>query len=227
MKGVGSLATAAAYGDIELVSALIDDGDDVDKKSEDGMAPLCIAAFWGYHKIVKILLKHGADINITNDGTKWSPLHCASFQGHGKCVMQLLKANAEMGALDKDGRTAIDFASASDSIWAHFAGLGCTRTSKAELLALGIIHRAKAQPVTKQEFEEAQQQGMRFSDYTRPGSAYVISSNLNGGRGRTARTNKTHNNGDVLQLFDEKMSLDQQARVPDFGRRGNAKPQHV
>ena len=36
-----------------------DGGLDVNKRSSQGFAPLCIAAFWGYSDIVKLLLGHG------------------------------------------------------------------------------------------------------------------------------------------------------------------------
>lgn len=32
---------------------------DVNERSTEGFAPLCIAAFWGYAEIVKMLLEHG------------------------------------------------------------------------------------------------------------------------------------------------------------------------
>ena len=32
---------------------------DVNERSSEGFAPLCIAAFWGYAEIVKLLLENG------------------------------------------------------------------------------------------------------------------------------------------------------------------------
>ena len=44
---------------IQAVQALLDHGADVNKKSKDGMTPLCIASFWGYAHIAKALLQNG------------------------------------------------------------------------------------------------------------------------------------------------------------------------
>ena len=35
------------------------DNIDIDQRSSEGFTPLCIAAFWGYADIVKLLLEHG------------------------------------------------------------------------------------------------------------------------------------------------------------------------
>lgn len=221
MKGVSSLGTAAAYGDVALAKSLLEDGDDVDVKNEDGMTPLAIAAFWGHDAIVKLLVKRGANINIANDGTGWTPLHCATFQGHGKSTMILLRHNAEMSVHDKQGRTSIDFASADDAIWGHFASAGCTRTSKAELVALGIIHRAKSQPKSKDEIRAAEHEGQNFAHYTRPGSAYVVSRSMHGsGSGAGAGRRQGRGNsgkGDVLEHVAP--AARQEPTVPSYQRR--------
>lgn len=41
---------------VQLVEQLIKSGADVNQRSSDGFVPLCIAAFWGYAEIVKLLL---------------------------------------------------------------------------------------------------------------------------------------------------------------------------
>lgn len=77
------LAMAVAKGDIEVrramlckiwsasckylqeVEALLNRGSEINQKSSDGFAPLCIAAFWGYADIVKLLLERGLVSNST------------------------------------------------------------------------------------------------------------------------------------------------------------------
>ena len=36
-------------------------------------------------------------------------------------------------------RTPVDFASASDKIWPHFAAMGMRRTSRSELVQMGVL----------------------------------------------------------------------------------------
>ncbi|XP_020627599.1 ankyrin repeat and SOCS box protein 3-like [Orbicella faveolata] len=88
---------------------------------------LFLACFWGFHDVVKTLLDKGADINAQNKDTLWTPLHAATFQEHGKIVMLLLERNAQPELPDSEGRSAKDFASASDKVWPHFAGTSVLR----------------------------------------------------------------------------------------------------
>ncbi|XP_067675697.1 uncharacterized protein [Haliotis asinina] len=170
MAATMQLTGAVASGDISSVQQLLVEGADVNGLSPDGMSPLAIAAFWGYADIVEALLKAGADINILNRGTQWTPLHCASFQGHGKVILKLMPHEPDLYTADNQGRTAIDFASALDSIWPFFAAAGCKRTPKSDLIRMDIIK--KVSPV---------ENGFPAADYirfqsSRPGSAYIMNS---------------------------------------------------
>ncbi|CAD5122878.1 DgyrCDS11279 [Dimorphilus gyrociliatus] len=153
-----TIAAAVAQGNYTAIQQLIANNHDVNKRSPDGMTPLGLAAFWGYSDIVSLLLQSNADINGTNAGTNWTPLHCAAFQDHGKVIMKLMEYNPRVDIRDHQGRTAVDFASALDSIWPFFAGTiillpfntmlilnlmilarNCKRTHKSELLRMNII----------------------------------------------------------------------------------------
>lgn len=72
--------------------------------SEEGFHPLCIAAFWGYADIVKVLLEAGANVNVANRGTGWTAAHCAAFQGHGKVMLCLLNYKPDVTIADSMGR---------------------------------------------------------------------------------------------------------------------------
>lgn len=41
-------------------------------------------------------------------------------------------------------RTPIDFASASDKIWPHFAALGCKRVSRADLVEKKVLRQVSS-----------------------------------------------------------------------------------
>ena len=48
------------YSHSQEVAGILDKGGvDVNQRSSDGFAPLCVAAFWGYAEIVKLLLERG------------------------------------------------------------------------------------------------------------------------------------------------------------------------
>ncbi|KAH9503710.1 hypothetical protein Btru_067207 [Bulinus truncatus] len=47
------------------------------------------------------------------------------------------------------GRTAIDFASALDSIWAFFAAAGCKRAPKDDLIKMNIIKKTNVDNLSK------------------------------------------------------------------------------
>ncbi|KAI0226529.1 hypothetical protein LSAT2_022948 [Lamellibrachia satsuma] len=147
------LASAAAAGNLAVVEKLLASGADVNGSSKDGMTPLSIAAFWGYANIAQLLLQHGAEINKANKGTMWTPLHCASFQRQGPVIHKLMAFSPDLQLKDMRGRTAADFASASDSIWPFFAAAGCSRTPTSRLTAMDIVHKMsyEAPSITKME----------------------------------------------------------------------------
>jgi len=171
------LVTAIAENNINLVEKLLTAGADVNQISRNGFAPLCIAAFWDSKDIVKMLIKHGADVNVRNNGTKWTPLHCAAFQGHGKVLMQLIMFhNPDLYAEDTSGRTPVDFASTTEKIWGFFAAKDCERTAKKELIAKGIISKVEGPAPTEEQKNDPMSDfaGKTYSSYSRPGSAYVV-----------------------------------------------------
>ncbi|XP_078582320.1 uncharacterized protein LOC144865453 [Branchiostoma floridae x Branchiostoma japonicum] len=141
--------------------------------------------------MVELLLKHGAEINACNSGTKWTALHCAAFQGHGKVIMKLMQHKPDMQMKDAKGRTAADFASALDAIWPFFAAAGCKRTAKSELIRLEIVQKVKDTDPAIPPSD--------VLHFSRPGSAYVMRSQpLRGQRARDVQMDAAAASGDVL-----------------------------
>lgn len=60
-------------------------------------------------------------MNLSNMGSKMTPLHAAAFQGHGKIAHMLLETGAEVEVYDKYGNTPDYYASSDDAIWPLFA----------------------------------------------------------------------------------------------------------
>jgi len=194
------LASAAANGDINMVTRLVEAGEDVNSQGADGMTSLAISSFWGYSDIVNCLLRNGADVNAINKGTNWTALHCAAFQGHGPVVLSLLRARSNPKAVDNQGRTPADFASAIDAIWPLFSAAGCTRTPKSELLQKRIIMKEKNGKPTG----ATASRGGRYepnSYLNRPGSSYVLDTrNIHNSTSQTSNSQSYHAamSGDVL-----------------------------
>ncbi|GFO42114.1 ankyrin repeat domain-containing protein 49-like [Plakobranchus ocellatus] len=189
-----SLASAVGAGDYRAVQKLLEDGTDPNQRSKDGMTPLAVAAFWGYDTIAQKLIEARADINSCNRGTLWTPLHCAAFQGHGKVIMQLMDHKPDLYKVDAQGRTAVDFASALDSIWAFFAAEGCTRTSKSDLVRMDIVRKVSSEDPTVHKSS--------LLKFSRPGSAYVFNENIGNDR-EQANILAASQMGDVLAGVDD------------------------
>ncbi|KAK7500175.1 hypothetical protein BaRGS_00008722 [Batillaria attramentaria] len=194
---MSAVATAAASGDIVAVQQLVKQGADVNQRSNDGMTPLAIAAFWGYADIVKVLLDNRANINMSNTGTLWTPLHCAAFQGHGKVIMYLMEYSPDLYAKDSQGRTPVDFASAIDAVWAFFAAAGCRQTPKADLIQMDIVKKVSPDDPTIAKTD-------LLGGLTRPGSAYMFNADSLY-RDRNLDTNQVlaAQSGDVLAGVDD------------------------
>ena len=61
------LLSATLYDQVEMVEFLIQNGADVNAKSEDGTTALHAAAFLGQYKVAKLLIQNGADVNARNN----------------------------------------------------------------------------------------------------------------------------------------------------------------
>ena len=79
--------------------------------SKSGKTALHIACYNGYTKIVDLLLANNAKVNIKSlDGR--TPLHatCAWGYGNKEIIETLIKNGVEINAVDKKGKTALDYA---------------------------------------------------------------------------------------------------------------------
>jgi len=83
------LINAAHCGRKDVVELLLNNGADVNAKSNDGWSALTYAARNGRKDVVELLLNAGTDINA-KDNYGWSALMYAVAYGH-KDVVELLK----------------------------------------------------------------------------------------------------------------------------------------
>jgi ankyrin repeat protein len=102
------LFDAAAFGDLDRLTALLAADPDVDAVSGDGFTPLHLAAFFGKPEAVTLLLHRGAEADPRGRG--WmtgTPLHSAVSGRHVDVVEILLPAGADPNARQSGGWTPL------------------------------------------------------------------------------------------------------------------------
>jgi ankyrin repeat protein len=76
----------------------------------EGGAALAFAADKGNIEILEVLIKNGADVNATDDEMGITPLMDAAYMNQVAAVETLLKYGADKNISDKNGKTAIEYA---------------------------------------------------------------------------------------------------------------------
>lgn len=87
--GYTALHHAAIAGKVEVVSLLLEAGEQVDSKGQDGATPLRCAVQEGHTGVVALLLAKGASIQ-DKDEDELTVLHCAAGEGHEPIARLLL-----------------------------------------------------------------------------------------------------------------------------------------
>ncbi|HLF17401.1 MAG TPA: ankyrin repeat domain-containing protein [Candidatus Omnitrophota bacterium] len=109
-KEPGPLLRAVQNGTLTLIEELINAGEDVNERNEDGKSVLYLAVEIGSTDIAALLLNvPSLDVHAA-DKQGLSPLHLAGENGDLAMVKLLLKHGADADRLDKNGQTAADHA---------------------------------------------------------------------------------------------------------------------
>ena len=88
---------------------LIDNPDEINKPNKEQKTPLCIAAKTGNLNMVKLLVRHGADINFK--GSEGTPIQISERNAH-KNVLEFFA----QGALETDDAVLVADSSSDDEI---------------------------------------------------------------------------------------------------------------
>ena len=108
----GCLVEAASRGDAAEVRELVSEYEmppDQRKEEGDGPTPLVAAVLKGHEDVVKVLVKHGADVEVV-DGDGNRPLHLAASRGYAEVARRLCKAKADKAAHGQSGATPLHLA---------------------------------------------------------------------------------------------------------------------
>jgi hypothetical protein len=108
---IPSIHCAAGYGNLPALRALLESGEDVNKKKEPklGRTALHFAAYFDIPVTLKILIEAGADMNA-QDSEGITPLYLAAQEGNPMIVMELIKAGADVNLAGHDGGTPLHMA---------------------------------------------------------------------------------------------------------------------
>src|SRR5262249_29904491 len=100
---------AVALGDCEYISGRLKaDPSLIDQQDESYYYPLHVAVRLSNSEMVKLLLKHKADVNYSHFGT--TALHLAAEMGKSDVMKVLLAEGAKADAADEHGFTSLHFA---------------------------------------------------------------------------------------------------------------------
>ncbi|KAK7873054.1 hypothetical protein R5R35_000340 [Gryllus longicercus] len=87
--------------DIEQPGSVVFDGETI-----EGAPPLWCAAAAGYISVVRLLVRHGANVNSTTR-TNSTPLRAACFDGHYEIVKFLVEHGADIEVANRHGHTCL------------------------------------------------------------------------------------------------------------------------
>ena len=105
--GLTVLHRAAWKGHTDVVRYLVEQGADVNAKTDDGDTVLGVAAWEGQTDVVRYLVEQGADVNAKTDKGGWTALHGAAEYGHLAVVRYLVEQGADVNAKNSADWTAL------------------------------------------------------------------------------------------------------------------------
>jgi ankyrin repeat protein len=113
--GFQALGLASYFGHYDVAEYLIKAGAPINSPSRNGLkaAPIQSAAAAGHAKIVELLLKHGADPTVREQGG-YTPLHAAAQNGDLDMIRTLIYGGADLLAKSNNGKTPLDMAMEAD-----------------------------------------------------------------------------------------------------------------
>ncbi|MDZ7778905.1 MAG: ankyrin repeat domain-containing protein [Gemmatimonadota bacterium] len=168
--GMTGLHWAAERGSVELASALIDAGAELDPRTRLGSyTPVHLAARGGHDGVLRLLLEGGASPSMPTTTGAVTPLHFAATSANPAVAVALLEHGADPDAREERwGQTPLMFAAAAarpavvDALLDH----GADPESRAYVLDLPT--RAAEDAADRDRVEEARESGKPRASVRRP-----------------------------------------------------------
>ncbi len=96
----------------------------INRLDHEGYAPLGYAARTGCLDVVKLLLKEGALVDMTDKHFNWTPLLRAAVQRHADVVRYLLDHGADPNTKTRNGKTPLSVALSGSVSWNSYGPKG-------------------------------------------------------------------------------------------------------
>jgi ankyrin repeat protein len=106
--GENALMHAVLHGNIVMTRVLLDAGADPDEKGR-GFTPLGMAALRGHTRIVHLLLKAGANVDLKSSDSN-TPIIAATIMHRTDVVRELLAYQPDMEIWNREGRVSLGIA---------------------------------------------------------------------------------------------------------------------
>ncbi|XP_032148033.1 ankyrin repeat and SOCS box protein 3 isoform X2 [Sapajus apella] len=106
-EGFCALHLAASQGHWKIVQILLEAGADPNATTLEETTPLFLAVENGQIDVLRLLLRHGANVNGSHSMCGWNSLHQASFQENTEIIKLLLKKGANKECQDDFGITPL------------------------------------------------------------------------------------------------------------------------
>ena len=107
--GLGPMHLVCLNGNIKVLEILMENGGDVNVKSDNGFTPLVFSVNNGFKSLAKALVENGADINLVTNGGSTAFIH-ACQSGMYDMVEYMLEKGADVTQTDSLGRTPLQLA---------------------------------------------------------------------------------------------------------------------
>ncbi|KAG1973158.1 ankyrin repeat and EF-hand domain-containing protein [Pimephales promelas] len=109
--GLSALYQASVDHDEDLVQFLLSLKANPDIQDMKGYTPMMLAAQLGYYKIVYLLIKHNANVTLTDEEGKGVLFYCiAPSEEHALCLQMVLSSNANVNSVSNSGKPLLVFA---------------------------------------------------------------------------------------------------------------------
>ncbi len=114
--GFQPLGLAAFFGHLDVAEYLIEKGAEPSSASHNPLKvmPLHSAAAGNWPEMVRLLITHGAPVNV-QQAEGFTPLHSAAQNGSVEIIQDLLTAGAEVNTRDDEGHTPLAYAMKEDN----------------------------------------------------------------------------------------------------------------
>ena len=105
--GGSPLGEAAAFGHVDRLRRLLQDGASPDERDRSGFSALMTAARCGQLPAIRLLVEAGADPDLRSGRNGWTPLLHAIHKHQADAVVELLRQGADADAASVSGLTPL------------------------------------------------------------------------------------------------------------------------